>query len=94
MTDEQSHAGPLLACSRCDAPTPQATLNSFGARCSICYLAFCRQQQPRVLVGSKANGPRDWALALQAREKSGERLSPAVRTMWRAALNLPDGSAA
>jgi hypothetical protein len=75
-----------LACSFCGTPTPQSTLSTLGARCFTCYLAFCRQQQPKVFVGDKRQDVRGWARALKAREESGERLDPTVQAMWRRAL--------
>ena len=78
----------LLPCTRCSTPTPHGTMAMFGARCHLCYLAFCRQQQPRVLVGDKRQGNREWAHALKARDDGGEHIAPAVRDMYRAALGL------
>ena len=31
-----------------------------------------------------------WALALKEREKAGQNLTPAIKEMWRRALNLPE----
>ncbi len=40
------------------------------------------------ILGMRVNvGRRDWATALQAREQAGDRLTPAQRAMWRAAVN-------
>jgi hypothetical protein len=75
-----------LACSFCATPTAQSTLSTLGARCFTCYLAFCRQQQPKVFVGDKRQDFRGWARALKAREEAGQRLDPAVQAMWRRAL--------
>lgn len=80
-----------LACSFCGTPTPQSTLSTLGARCFNCYLAFCRQQQPKVFVGDKRRDVRGWAHALEAREIAGQRLDPAVRAMWRRALKRDQG---
>lgn len=87
--DEGSPLQPLLPCTRCQTPTAHSTLATLGARCFTCYLAFCRQQQPKVDVGDKRDNARSWAHALKAREDAGEKLSPAVRAMWRAALRQP-----
>ncbi|GAP37367.1 hypothetical protein [Piscinibacter sakaiensis] len=37
--------------------------------------------------------PKAWARRLQDRERRGERLTPAVREAWRAALGLPSAHA-
>lgn len=40
----------------------------------------------REIQSAAKRGPKQWAFDLQARENSGERLSIAQRTMWRAAV--------
>lgn len=83
-----------LACCSCRTPTPHSTLSTLGARCFGCYLAYCRQQQPKVWAGDKRNDPRGWARALKTREEAGERLDPAVKAMWRRALHHEAGTGA
>jgi hypothetical protein len=31
-----------------------------------------------------------WAIALKEKEKAGKSLTPAIKEMWRRALNLPE----
>ena len=78
----------LLPCSRCGTPTLPGTLATYGARCYGCYLDLLRDPQPspRAMGDKRVGGPKAWAHALQRREQSGERLSPAQAEMWRAAL--------
>ena len=83
----QVDSAPMMPCRWCQAPTQRATLGHYGARCFRCYEAFLLDPQKAVDVGDKRkSGPRDWAHALKRREEAGEKLSPAQREMWRAAI--------
>jgi len=45
-------------------------------------------------LGANAGGPKDWAHQLAERERRGENLTLAQRTMWREALGVRAGDAA
>lgn len=78
---------PPKPCQRCNATTAQATLAMHGAMCLACYHRYCCERHPVPhLADKRTDGPRAWACALQAQEESGERLTPAVKLMWRAAI--------
>lgn len=81
-------SGGPLPCSLCNRPTPRAILAQYGARCAGCYGHFCRSvpQRPEHSAHRGLDGPRGWAQALRRREESGERLTPAQRAAWRAAI--------
>lgn len=80
-----------LSCRWCHKPTLVATLMQYGARCFQCYEAYCNEVPRAISAADKrVDGPRGWAHALRARELSGERLTPAARAMWRAAIKLTD----
>lgn len=86
--------GTLLPCHRCQTLTQRATLAQYGARCYRCYEAYCQEPQPSPrFMGDKKLGDKDWAVALKAREESGERLTLAQKIMWREALGRPITSA-
>jgi hypothetical protein len=34
--------------------------------------------------------PKAWAMALREKERAGHNLKPAIKEMWRRALNLPE----
>ena len=52
MTD-QSEAPQVeryLPCTRCSESTPVRVLNHLGARCQLCFEAYCREPQPPAKV--------------------------------------------
>ena len=48
----------------------------------------------RLRAALRNRGGKEWALRLQAREAAGKRLNAAQKTMWRAALDVSEGSPA
>jgi hypothetical protein len=84
---QQSGDVDRLPCMFCKTPTLRETLTQYGARCFTCYEAYCREPRTFPYVGDKQrHGPRDWAHALQARHKAGEKLTPAQVDAYQAAL--------
>lgn len=88
--DHREDEPPKLACRWCNAMTPVAALASYGARCFRCYEAYCNSapEVPHWAANKNTDGPKGWARALKKREMLGERLSPAQKAMWRAALRF------
>lgn len=75
-------------CSKCEESTLLTVLAQHGGWCVGCYDAYCREPQPEPpwMADKRTGGPRAWAYALRTREESGERLTPAQKAMWRAAI--------
>lgn len=74
-------------CRFCSTPTPRDTLTNLGARCSVCYRAYCESPPPQPTITYRRDDrARSWAWNLKARHESGERLTPAQIAAYTAAL--------
>jgi hypothetical protein len=80
-------------CTGCGAPTPWETMSRLGARCELCYAAYCARPRPAPHLPQvpSAQNPKAWAWALRERELAGARLSRVQREMWRAAIGREVG---
>lgn len=77
-----------LPCRWCQMPTLIATLNQYGARCHICYEAYCAEppQSAPKMADKRKDGDRAWASVLKTRHESGEKLTGAQIAMYRAVI--------
>jgi hypothetical protein len=95
-----------IPCRYCGAPTLRETLTMYGARCPNCYQAYCRgdrDPEPPMSIEDKratlealrsltarSAPPREWAHKLKSRHESGEWLTPAQVSAYKAALHMAE----
>jgi hypothetical protein len=84
---EMTASGPSGgSCHVCGTTTIGGSLSDFGARCFPCYQAYLRESRVFPDVGKKSDDPRAWAYALQRRHESGDRLTPAQVSAYKAVI--------
>jgi hypothetical protein len=75
-------------------PDTMPTPSQFLGLCELQVIAQAPTPSPKTKKPQDDgySGPRAWAMRLRDREQSGERLTSAVREMWRAGINyMPSG---
>jgi len=91
--DDEQQGAPALACS-CGRAASWEELSSLGARCTLCYRAYCSAHVPGpTKVANVPEGPIAWAQRLKLREAAGDRLTIVQREAWRSALRHEESAA-